>query len=283
MQPSFDSPAVQAGAKEITPNFAPGSPVAQRVAWLLPALRPLLLAAAAVLLIEWLDLDRALARALFYGDAHQWLGAGAASWWARGIIHTGGRLFVYGIAVAALLCWALSFFSPRLGQWRREALFIFTGMLLVTGTVGLLKLVTNVDCPWDLAGFGGEFPYVPLFAHRPDYLPHAQCFPGAHSSSGFALLSCYFALRGRRPRLARGLLVFAVLVGGVFAFGQEARGAHFLSHDLTSAALAWGILQALSARFTARSSPRSTRSFPWPGSREYSATRITTGTTPARR
>jgi membrane-associated PAP2 superfamily phosphatase len=96
-----------------------------------------------------------------------------------------------------------------------------------------------VDCPWSLAEFGGQLPYVHLFADRPDSLPRAQCFPGGHSSSGFALFSLYFLTLGRSRRLARWALGGALLVGGVFAFGQEARGAHFLSHDLWSAALVW--------------------------------------------
>jgi membrane-associated PAP2 superfamily phosphatase len=80
---------------------------------------------------------------------------------------------------------------------------------------------------------------VHLFGDRPDDLPRAQCFPGGHSSSGFALLALYFALRDRRPRAARWFLGGALAVGTLFAFGQEARGAHFLSHDLWSLGIAW--------------------------------------------
>ena len=203
----------------------------------------------AAVLLEWLDIDRAIARAFFYRPAAPgWIGAGAGAWWAHDVIHTWGRGLVRCVAAAALVCWALSFVRPGLAPWRRQALFVFTGMVLVTGTVGLLKMVTNVDCPWDLSGFGGNRPYVTLFADRPDYLPRAGCFPGAHSSSGFALMTLYFALRDARPRLARAALGVALLVGTAFAIGQEARGAHFLSHDLTSVALSWGILATLQAR-----------------------------------
>jgi membrane-associated PAP2 superfamily phosphatase len=61
-------------------------------------------------------------------------------------------------------------------------------------------------------------------------------------------MTLYFALRDARPRLARAALGVALLVGTAFSIGQEARGAHFLSHDLTSAALSWGILATLHAR-----------------------------------
>jgi membrane-associated PAP2 superfamily phosphatase len=221
--------------------------VTQRLDLRMPAL--VLLAA---FLLEWLDADRAIARALFYHPAaHGWIGTGPGDWWARGLIHSAGRWLARGVALAALACWGLTFVRPRLAPWRRQALFVFLGMVLVTATVGLLKVLTDVDCPWDLSGFGGSRPYVTLFADRPDYLPRAQCFPGAHSSSGFALMSFYFALRNDSAGLARIALGVALLVGTVFSIGQQARGAHFLSHDLTSAALSWGILATLHSRMFA--------------------------------
>ena len=66
-----------------------------------------------------------------------------------------------------------------------------------------------------------------------------RCFPGSHASTGFALMAFYFVLFDTRPRLARVLLAAAVALGTIFSVGQQARGSHFLSHDLTSAALAW--------------------------------------------
>ncbi|MCP5470792.1 MAG: phosphatase PAP2 family protein [Sinobacteraceae bacterium] len=129
--------------------------------------------------------------------------------------------------------------QPQLRQWRRPAAFAFLALVLSTGIVGGLKAVTNVDCPWDLAGFGGNRPYIGLFADRPDVLPHAQCFPGAHAASGFALLFGYFLFRNSSRRRARWALAAGLLTGFTFSLGQQARGAHFLSHDLTSAAIVW--------------------------------------------
>lgn len=249
-----------------------------------PALWPFPLLLLSAALLEGLDLDRGIAHTLFYGSS--WLGAGANAWWATGLIHGGGQVLVRGAAAAALAWWLLSFRITALAPWRREALFVFAGMVLVTATVGLLKLLTNVDCPWDLAGFGGSRPYVPLLGHRPDYLPAARCFPGAHSSSVFALMALWFALRERRPRAARFALWFAVSAGTLFSLGQQARGAHFLSHDLTSAALAWVMLRALHARMPAARetpAPANTQSFPTPGIRGCFATSTATAKPPARR
>ncbi|HEU4779722.1 MAG TPA: phosphatase PAP2 family protein [Steroidobacteraceae bacterium] len=201
---------------------------------------PLLAFTIAFGVLEIFSLDLVLAREWYFSDhAAQWLGAGNGAWWARGILHTGGRWLVRGIAAGALAIWALSFGVARLHDWRRTAGFVFLAMLLATLLVGSLKAVTNVDCPWDLAGFGGHNPYVALFADRPDALPRAQCFPGAHASSGFALICFYFAFRDRSRGAARWMLAAAIAIGIAFSIGQEARGAHFFSHDLTSAAIVW--------------------------------------------
>ena len=194
------------------------------------------------MLIEAFGLDEPIARAFWFNDAaQQWLGGGTGGWWARRLIHTGGGWLVRGVVAAALVAWAISFFIPAARHWRRPAGFVVLAMGASVLVVGMLKAVTNVDCPWDLSGFGGTHPYVALFADRPDYLPRAQCFPGAHASSGFALACFYFVLRDHSRRLARLALGAACLVGVVFSVGQEARGAHFISHDLAGAALVWAI------------------------------------------
>ena len=125
-------------------------------------------------------------------------------------------------------------------------------MLLATLIVGGLKLVTNVDCPWDLAGFGGHNPYVALFADRPDALPRAQCFPGAHASSASRCSASISCSAIARAALALWMLAAAIAVGIAFSIGQEARGAHFLSHDLTSAAIVWFVQLGLYACYQRR-------------------------------
>lgn len=223
--------------------------------WRRHAIWPLLLFLLAFVAIEGLDLDRSLAAALYFdGAAVRWLGSGNGDWWAHQLLHDGGRWLVRGIAGTALLGWVAAILWPPARNWRQPAGYMALAMILSVAVVGGLKAVTNVDCPWDLAGFGGLRPYVPLFADRPDYLPRAQCFPGAHASSGFALVAGYFALRDRAPALARAWLTGGLLLGVVFAFGQEARGAHFLSHDLAGAAVVWSVQLALYAAWLRKQS-----------------------------
>jgi membrane-associated PAP2 superfamily phosphatase len=194
-------------------------------------------------LIATFHLDTRIANTLFFDSASAtWIGAHTR--WAEVWIHAGGRDLVRAVALGALLI----LFSRR---HRRVATFVLLAIGLSTGLAGLLKHLTNVDCPWSLAGFGGDRPYVALFGDRPQGLPPAACFPGAHSSSGFALLCFYFLLRDRLRRAARVALAAGLALGVLFAFGQEARGAHFLSHDLTSAVLVWYVQLGLYLRYAA--------------------------------
>ena len=189
-------------------------------------------------------LDLRIADAVFFNrPANEWIGA--HTWWAVELIHTGGGWFVRLIGLAALVTLLSGYLLPRLRRWRRDAAYLTLALILVPSVVGALQEVTNIDCPWDLDRYGGDRPYAGLLADRADDLPRGACFPGSHSSSGFALMAFYFLSLGSRPRIARRMLAATALLGTIFSIGQQSRGAHFLSHDLASAMIAWFILLAL--------------------------------------
>lgn len=184
------------------------------------------------------DWDLSIARFVFFDAAHAtWIGA--HRWWAESLVHIGGRWAVRVVVLTSIALWAGSYLTPRLRQARRPAAYFAIASVLGVGIVGLLKTVTNVDCPWDLIPFGGHFPVIPLFAHRPDTLRAAHCFPAAHASSGYALVALYFVCRERSRALAHAGLALGVLCGVAFGIAQQSRGAHFASHDLWSAFLLW--------------------------------------------
>lgn len=188
--------------------------------------------------------DAEFARSLFFdGLQERWIGR--HEWWANELLHTGGRNAMRLLGVIALAAWAGSAFHTWLRPHRAALGYFSACMVIVPLTVGLLKQVTNVDCPWDLQGFGGTVPAFHWFQDRPDDLPRAACFPGAHSSSAFALFSLFFVWRPTRPRLAWAALTGTVVLGALFSIAQQARGAHFLSHDLASALIAWLLCFAL--------------------------------------
>jgi membrane-associated PAP2 superfamily phosphatase len=197
-------------------------------------------------------LDQSIAHRFFYDlPQHRWIGAD--NWWINAVLHDGGRWFVRGIVFSSLLLWGATFLRPALHRWRRPSLYFTVTMILAIGIVGLLKITTNVDCPWDLQEFDGHFPYIHLFADRPAALRHARCFPAAHASSGYALMALYFVACERSLRWARSGLLAGLILGLVFGIAQQARGAHFVSHDAWSACITWIVsLSVYAAAFRAR-------------------------------
>jgi membrane-associated PAP2 superfamily phosphatase len=203
---------------------------------------PLLVFALLAPVLATSSADIAVAHAFFF-DGSRWIGAG--SWWTNQLIHHDGTLLIRSLAAGALILWASTWWRPQWQELRRPALYFFLALGLSIGVVGLLKTLTNVDCPRDLSEFGGAFPYVHLFADRPDALRHARCFPSAHASSGYALLALYFALRERSRWASRLGLAVGLVMGLIFGIAQQSRGAHFVSHDVWSAWLVWTISLSL--------------------------------------
>ena len=140
--------------------------------------------------------------------------------------------------------------APR---WRRPALHAWLGITLAALAVAGLRELSAHSCPWDLAQFGGTAQWFPVFGELPAAPGPGRCLPSAHASTGFALFALYFALRDERPRLARWALAAAWLLGLAAAGVQVARGAHFVSHGLWTAWVAWALnigLYALIRRLT---------------------------------
>ncbi|MET0534096.1 MAG: phosphatase PAP2 family protein [Steroidobacter sp.] len=206
--------------------------------WWRHARVPLVIFLVCAVVFSTTSADLAIARALFFDDAQmQWIGRD--NWWTNEFLHTGGRWFVRACVAVALAIWVSSFTSERLRVWRRHSGYFVMAVVLSVALTGLLKVLTNVDCPWDLQQFGGKFPFVHLFADRPDGLRTASCFPAAHASSGYALLALFFVLRDSFPKWRTAGLCVGVVMGLVFGLAQQSRGAHFLSHDIWSAFIVW--------------------------------------------
>jgi len=113
---------------------------------------------------------------------------------------------------------------------RRGALYMALAALAVT----LLKSASPYSCPWDLVEWGGR--------HAPP--GPGRCLPAGHPVSGFALFGLYFSLPTDRRRTA---LVAAWAIGLAAGAVQVARGAHFASHVLWTAWVAWTVTLAADA------------------------------------
>jgi membrane-associated PAP2 superfamily phosphatase len=183
--------------------------------------------------------DQWLADQLYRLEGQQW--ALQNAWVTTHLIHQAGKWTSSAAALVAIMLCFHAWRSERAAVWRWPLLYLVLAVALGTGVVSLLKSLTNMDCPWDLARYGGSREFIGLFATRPAGMPRGVCFPGGHSSAGFAWVSLYFVALMMRPAWRwRGLAV-GLLAGGLFGVSQQLRGAHFLSHDLWTLATCWAV------------------------------------------
>lgn len=199
----------------------------------------------AMLLLLWMDptaLDFAI-EFRFYLPGEGFIGR--HSFWLEDILHDKAKQVVILIALAAVVGFVLSFWVPVLFAWRRALGYVVLALVLSTGIVRPLKVLTQVHCPWSLKEFGGIETYTALLQERAPAMEPGRCWPGGHASSGFALLSLFFALRDRYPRAARAALCGALALGALFSLGRMMQGAHFLSHNVWTLLLDWVICLVL--------------------------------------
>jgi membrane-associated PAP2 superfamily phosphatase len=126
----------------------------------------------------------------------------------------------------------ISYFKDRIELYPRIVLMI--ALLVGTMTVSSLKHILNVDCPWDLIQYGGTKPFMSIWAYKSEFLPSSGCFPSAHASAGFTLISTYFYMRRFKPEYKNIALGITLFIGFGFGLAQQFRGAHFISHDISS-------------------------------------------------
>jgi len=218
--------------------------------WLLHGLLPLLAGAGLVAVLEGRDLDLVLSDACFDFSAGRFPYRHA--WWSQRLLHDGGRDLVALTFAAAVATSIAAGASRRLKDWLRPAAYMTLLIPLVTGTVGLAKAASSRHCPWSLARYGGSAPRLGWFEEPPAGLAPGRCFPAAHAAGGFSLLGLYFVFRGRGRALAAGSLALGLSLGTLYAAAQVARGAHFASHGVWSAGIAWFEALALYLAFRAR-------------------------------
>jgi membrane-associated PAP2 superfamily phosphatase len=195
------------------------------------------LVAIALCLLELTSIDMDLER-LFYDPVTHGF-AGKHSYWLETVLHDRAKQVVIAIGVLAALGYLLGYAIKRLLPYRREFACVVVAMSLSTSYTTPLKALTGVQCPWSISEFGGQESYSKLLQARPPTNDPGRCWPGGHAATGFTLFALFFALRDRRPRLARASLLVAFSLGTVFSIGRMIQGAHFLSHNVWAAVFCW--------------------------------------------
>jgi membrane-associated PAP2 superfamily phosphatase len=190
---------------------------------------------------EWLDFQFQS----FFWDGRDWLIPKDAGWFHQ-VAYTGPKVVLY--AFALWLLWAMAF-PARSPAWlgRRRAAYVFISMAVISLVCTQLREATSMATPRQLSMYGATpgFPHLLLFDAKPAGYP-SDAFPAGHASGGFALLCLAFAWDTAEAR-RRGIMLGCAF-GGLMGLYQVARGEHFLSHTLATAAVAWP-LSAVLARW----------------------------------
>ena len=198
---------------------------------------PMLAFGVAALTLESSSLD------IWFADLlYQWSGGAwnfRDAWLTAALIHKGGRSLVGLMIVLVLLTLTASNFVARLEHYRTALIYLLASALISGVVINLLKSLSHVDCPWDLLRYGGIHPYIRNFAHLPAGLEVSGCFPSGHASAAYAWFGLYYVCRVHKPAWSRFMLAGVLVMGLVFGFGQQLRGAHFLSHDLWTLGVCW--------------------------------------------
>lgn len=149
------------------------------------------------------------------------------------------------VVIIALYIFVLVSKSEQRKKWRSPLLYLILSSLVSVILVSLLKVLTNMDCPWNLNQFGGDRPFIGLFEHRPQEMGCGKCFPAGHASAGYDWVSLYFFFKMIIPKYRWLGLLCGIMVGLTFGISQQLRGAHFISHDIATILICWLIATLL--------------------------------------
>lgn len=192
----------------------------------------------ALIVTEYSTLDLWIQDRLFNQESEHWLLSNPSPF-VRFVFYDGIKrlLIVFGLSIPILLF----FFSDInwVKKYRRGMIIVFLSAITIPSTIGILKATSDVSCPKALQRYGGQIPYVGLFdAHLS--IKRQRCFPAAHASAGFALMSVYYLFKTARKR--KQALTAAIFLGWIMGGYKMLIGDHFFSHTLLSMLIAWLII-----------------------------------------
>lgn len=151
-------------------------------------------------------------------------------------------LTVLWIGLLLLACLPAGLFKGRISAATRYKLRWVVLIAAINAiAVSSLKHQMPHACPWDVTRYGGSVPWVPTFSAHPA-VEAGHCFPAGHATSGLWLAALGLLWLPQAPRKALLVTLAGLAVGFGLGWAQQIRGAHFLSHTLSSVWLMCGWL-----------------------------------------
>lgn len=191
------------------------------------------------------DIDIIVQDTFFDASTHHWIVDRALEPY-KFIFYDGIKKLLILFAVSVLLALIFLRNNTIVIAYRKGLILIVLSAIFVPLIVGGLKKATNMPCPKNEIHYGGVYPSTKVWESYPPRFKKCHkicCFPAAHASGGFALLSLFFLFRNRRNKILA--LVGALTVGWSMGLYKMLIGDHFLSHTVISMILAWLIVLVL--------------------------------------
>ncbi|RUM75701.1 MAG: PAP2 family protein [Sulfurovum sp.] len=191
------------------------------------------------------DIDIVVQDKFFDASTHHWIVDKTLEPY-KFIFYDGIKKLLILFAVSILLALIFLRNNKTVIAYRKGLILIVLSAIFVPLIVGGLKKATNMPCPKNEIHYGGVYPSTKVWESYPPTFKKCHkicCFPAAHASGGFALLSLFFLFRKRRNKILA--LVGALTVGWSMGLYKMLIGDHFLSHTVISMILAWLIVLVL--------------------------------------
>lgn len=199
---------------------------------------PLLLSSVLLAVAQWFSWDSRSADYLYALEGYSW--SLRNHWLLSNVLHEGGKQLSLLLALFVFLALLGSFGFTALRPWRRTLVYLLCTAIGASVMVNLAKHSLAVSCPWEFSRYGGSLDYLSL----PEQLwirNGAGCFPAGHASAGYAWVGIYFVGLQFNASWRWWGLALPLLCGILFGAAQQLRGAHFLSHDITTLMFCWVI------------------------------------------
>lgn len=181
---------------------------------------------------RWSDAD--LTSVAYFYDAATGSFPLRRQWLLSAVLHDGLKWLAVLVWAALLAGWAVLRVRGVAGELRSRLAFVLLASLLAVVAVNVARAQSAHSCPWYLEAFGGQGQFFRLLDMRPAAPGPGRCLPSGHAATAFMWMALLPVLAGaQRLWVLAGVLLLGGLAGSV----QVARGAHFPSHILLSAAL----------------------------------------------
>jgi membrane-associated PAP2 superfamily phosphatase len=202
---------------------------------------PVIVYVIAVICFQGFNWDYYVANYWYELQGHDWLLK--KHWLTQSVIHKGGHDTAIVLYLVIIVLYITSFKHSTLKPYHFGLKYLVISLLVGALSISLLKQLLTVDCPWNIIDFGGtrqyEHWYQSILFSSQEGMSH--CFPSGHASSAYTYFALYFFAKRYCATKAYLILSLVIFTGITFGLAQQLRGAHFVSHDLTSALLCWFI------------------------------------------